>query len=383
MIKAALIGTGNIAQQHIRGFLAYPRRCKIEVLADIYPESAEETKNRHGLDAEVYSDYRKVLDRSDIDLVDICGPPHTHAEISIAALDSGKHVLVEKPMAASLADCDAMLKAVKRSGRTLSVVAQNRFRPALMNLKTILDTGLAGDIVHVQVNSYWWRGHSYYDLWWRGTWEKEGGGCTLNHAVHHIDALIWMMGMPYDVLAVMGNTSHDNAEVEDLSMSFVRFENGALGQITASVVHHGEEQELIFQGKNARVSAPWKVCASSAKQNGFPVKNDDLQQRIKGYYATLPRIEFAVPHQGQINDVLQAIEDGKDPLIRGEDGKNTLELITAIYKSAITGEKVTLPLAKEDPFYTMEGILSRAPRFYKKSASVVKFDDNDITIGNI
>ncbi len=93
-----------------------------------------------------------------------------------------------------------------------------------------------GPIVHTQVDSYWWRGHSYYDLWWRGTWEKEGGGCTLNHAVHHIDLFQWMNGMPAEITAITSNTSHDNAEVEDLSIAIGKYENGSLAQITSSVL---------------------------------------------------------------------------------------------------------------------------------------------------
>lgn len=177
-------------------------------------------------------------------------------------MEANKHVLVEKPMASSLEECDLMNDAARRTGKILSVVAQNRFRTPMMKLKSVLDSKLMGEIVHVQVDSFWWRGHCYYDLWWRGTWEKEGGGLTLNHAVHHIDAMLWMNGRPNQVQAFMSNVSHDNAEVEDLSIGMLKFDNGALGQITSSVVHHGEEQQLIFQGAKARVSVPWKVTAS-------------------------------------------------------------------------------------------------------------------------
>ena len=102
----------------------------------------------------------------------------------------------------------------------------------------------------------------YYDLWWRGTWEKEGGGYTLNHAVHHIDMLCWMMGLPDKVTSILANTAHDNAEVEDLSGSVLQYPH-ALGQLTASVVHHGEEQQLVFQCEKAKISAPFSVHAST------------------------------------------------------------------------------------------------------------------------
>ncbi len=381
MIKVAIVGTGGISSSHIEGYLKFPDRCKIVALVDIYPEKAEEKKKKFNLtDASVYDDHKKILDRGEIDLIDICTPPYVHAEIAINSLNAGKNVLVEKPMAASLEECDAMLKAAARNRKLLSVVAQNRFRTAYMNLKKTLDTGLAGDIVHAQIDSFWWRGHCYYDLWWRGTWEKEGGGCTLNHAVHHIDMAVWMMGMPEEVQAVMSNTSHDNAEVEDISIAVLSYKNGALGQITSSVVHHGEEQQIIFQGKKARISTPWKVYASESKSNGFPERNEALEQELQEYYDSLPETRYT-NHTPQINDVLGALETGEKVMVSGEDGKRALELITAIYKSAVVKQPVKLPLTREDPFYTLEGMQANAPHFYEKSASIENFENDDITIG--
>jgi predicted dehydrogenase len=381
MINVAIVGTGSISKEHIKGYLQFPDRCKIVALVDIYPEKAEEKKKTFNLEyTDIYDDHKKILYRNDIDLIDICTPPYVHAEIAINSLNAGKNVLCEKPMAASLEECDAMLEAAKRNNKLLSIVAQNRYRTAFMKLKKTLDSGLAGDIVHAQIDSLWWRGHSYYDLWWRGTWEKEGGGCTLNHAVHHIDMTAWMMGMPEEVQAVMSNTSHDNAEVEDISIAVLKYKNGALAQITSSVVHHGEEQQIIFQGKNARISAPWKVYASTSKSNGFPEKNESLEQEIEKYYKSLPEEKYN-GHTAQIDDVLNYFETGENVLILGEDGKNDLELITAIYKSAATRQPVKIPLSKYDPFYTVSGIQANVPHFYKKSASIENFDNENITVG--
>jgi predicted dehydrogenase len=295
-------------------------------------------------------------------------------------LHAGTNVLVEKPMASSLEEADQMLKAAEQSGKFLSVVAQNRFTTPMMKLKGVLDSKLMGPIVHVQVDSFWWRGHNYYDLWWRGTWEKEGGGCTLNHAVHHIDAMLWMMGPPVELQAMMANTSHDNAEVEDVSMAMLRFPGGALGMITSSVVHHGEEQQLIFQGKEARVSAPWKVVASTSRSNGFPEPNPELEQQIQQKADTLPDV-IHVGHAGQVENVLNAIETGSPLLVDGRSGRNTLELIVGIYKSASTGEKVTFPLEAGDAFYTREGIMQHAVHFYEKKTAVENFEDLSITLG--
>ncbi|MBD0383631.1 Gfo/Idh/MocA family protein [Paenibacillus sedimenti] len=274
-----------------------------------------------------------------------------------------------------------MLEVAAESNRILSVVGQNRFLDPMMKLKHTLDSGLLGKIVHAQVDSFWWRGHSYYDLWWRGTWEKEGGGCTLNHAVHHIDMLQWMMGMPQTIQAVMSNTLHDNAEVEDISIAVLSYPNGSLAQVTSSVIHHGEEQQLIFQGERARVSAPWKVYASSSKENGFPERNPALEAEIELYYNSIESLRYR-GHAGQIDDVLKAIENNSlQVLIDGNECRRTLELITAIYEAATTAKPVSLPLTKESKFYSRESFLANAPHFHAKKKSVAAFGTNEISLG--
>lgn len=272
-----------------------------------------------------------------------------------------------------------MIRARDESGRLLSVIAQNRFRQPIADLKALLDSGLAGPVRAVQVESFWWRGHSYYDLWWRGTWEKEGGGCTLNHAVHHIDMLCWMMGLPESVSSVLANVAHDNAEVEDLSMSILRYP-GALGQLTASVVHHGEAQQLVFQCEKARLSAPFDCYASTAMPNGFPVRNEELEREIAAFAAALPRLQWE-GHAGQLEDVLRAVEQGGSPAITAEDGRRTIELITAVYKSGATGRTVTLPLDRDDPFCSVSGILENVPHFYEKTVSAAGLE-GEITLGS-
>jgi len=380
MISVAIIGAGMISKNHINGYLAFPERCKITHIVDIFPEKAEKKKREFNLDAKVSSSYKDILNAADIDLVSICTPPFCHAEMTVDFLNAGKNVLVEKPMAASIEECGTMIAAAEKSGKVLSVVAQNRFRDPVFNLKKVLDSQMIGKIAHAQVDSFWWRGHSYYDLWWRGTWEKEGGGCTLNHAVHHIDMLCWMLGLPKRVSAVISNVCHDNAEVEDISAAILQYDGGlcakgALAQVTSSIVHHGEEQQIIFQGEKARISWPWKVMANLAQPNGFPggEKNTELMDQINNYFESLPVLSHTL-HEGQIDDVLSAIENGSQPMITGEDGKSTIELITAIYKAGTEQKIVYLPLQKDDPFYTAAGMKERAPRFYNKTASV---NDND------
>ena len=379
MIRVAIVGTGNISHAHVKGYLEFPDRCKIVALVDIVPEKAQRMKETYQLDADVYDDHEKILSRTDIDLVDVCTPPYVHASISINCLRSGKNVVCEKPMAASLEECDAMIRARDESGKKLSIIAQNRFRQPIANLKALLDSGIAGPVRSVQVDSFWWRGHCYYDLWWRGTWEKEGGGCTLNHAVHHIDMLAWMMGLPQKVTSVLANVAHDNAEVEDLSASILQYP-GALAQLTASVVHHGEEQQLVFQCEKAKIAAPFTCYASSSKPNGFPERNEALEQEIAAFADSLPKVQYEI-HPGQLENMLTAIETDTEPAITGEDGRRTIELITGIFKSGALGQTIDLPLQKDDPFYTVEGIMQNVPHFYEKTTSAADLD-GEISYGS-
>lgn len=378
MLNVAIVGTGAISPLHIEGYMSFKDEVKIVSLCDIYPEKAEKIAEKYGLNVSVYDNHEEMLEKENIDLVSVCTPPYVHAEIAINAMKAGAHAVVEKPMAASLKECDDMNRVSKETGQTLSIISQNRFTNSMMKLKRLLDDKVIGKVLHTQVDSFWWRGHNYYDLWWRGTWEKEGGGCTLNHAVHHLDIFKWMNGMPDEITAVMSNVAHDNAEVEDLSIAIGKYKDGGLATLTSSVVHHGEEQQLIFQGEEGRISAPFKVYASTSQGNGFPEENTEKMNRITEKYEAIDDLPYE-GHTGQLNNVIQSILGHEDLVVNGDQGKETLELIMAIYSSSQSGEKVNLPLEPTHPFYTKEGVMEHAPRFYEKSGSVENFEEGNIT----
>jgi predicted dehydrogenase len=398
MINVAIIGSGSISRLHLEGYLAFPERCTVVALCDIEYENCVKTKEKFALkdNVRLFSSHTEMIKemRGGIDVVSVCTPPYTHAALTIDCLNAGINVVCEKPMAASLEECDAMLEAEKKSGKVLCCVAQNRFLDRILSLKKVIDSGRAGKVLHAQVDSFWWRGLHYYDLWWRGKWETEGGGCTLNHAVHHIDMLLWMLGMPEKITAVISNAAHNNAEVEDISVAVLQYgesevcAKGALAQITSSVIHHGEEQQLIFQSEKARISAPWKVTANAAAPNAFPLPEHDtaLEKSLTEFVESQKPLEYS-GHTGEIDDVLTALEKrraGGDalPLITGRDGRNTLEVITAIYKAGATGARVKLPIARDDPFYTVKGIMASVPHFYEKKAAVRNFSGEITTGGN-
>lgn len=379
-LGVAILGTGGIAATHIDSYKKFPQSCEIRAVCDLYPEKAEKLAAEKGIAAAVYSDYKELVNDPGIDLVSVCLPPSMHCETATAFLNAGKHVLTEKPMAASLAECDSMIEASKKSGALLAVVAQNRYKIPIMKVKALIDSGRYGRLLHTTVASYWWRGRRYYDLWWRGTWEKEGGGCTLNHAVHHIDLVRWIAGMPQEISGVITNVSHDNSETEDLSVAILKYADGSLAQVTASLVAHGEKQEMAFHTEKACLTVPWEPKVSRAKENGFSEDDDEGLKKLMEEYDALEPIENE-GHLGQIGNFLSAIE-GKEPLlVDGVEGRQTLELIMGLYKASVTRMPVRFPLSADDPVYTKEGVQALMPRFHEKTGSIENFSTSAITLG--
>ncbi|GIG41029.1 Gfo/Idh/MocA family protein [Cellulomonas phragmiteti] len=370
MLTIGVVGTGGIASAHLAGYAAFPQQCRVVALHDAVASRAHDTRSAHGLDGADVVGWEELLARQDVDLVSVCTPPSTHRHLTVDLLRSGKNVLVEKPMAPSVADCDAMLAAAHEAGKQLGVVAQNRFRDDLAVVKETIDSGLLGPVAHVRVDSAWWRGTPYYDLDWRGTWRSEGGGPTLNHAIHHVDLLLWMLGAPERVTAVMTNAWHDNSEVEDLSVALLEWER-TIATLTASVVHHGEEQAFAVQGRDAAVAQPWSVRAEAAQPNGFPARGGDAGLVASIEQLAADRAPLAHEgHAGQIGDLLAALVQGRAPAITGEDGRRTVEVVTAVYQAAIERRPVDLPLDPASPWYTGEALLARAPRYHEKTRAV-------------
>ena len=359
-IGVGIVGTGGIARAHMKGYAALAERCRIVAVADIDGERARAAAAEAGDGVRAYDDHRRLLEDGEVQLVSVCTPPFVHASIAIDALRAGKHVLVEKPMAASLEECDAMIRAAEESGTTLAVVFQNRWRPEWRRAKAVIDSGLLGRILFGKVDCLWWRGDNYYDVWWRGTWERECGGATINHAVHHIDGFLWFMGEPESVYAEMEALARP-IEVEDFSTAIVRFRSGAVGQILSTVVAQHNTDRIEITGTRAGISLPWDVFAVSARPNGFPQQAPEVKAEIEAHAAAVP-VPAHQGHAAQIEDLLDAIREGRPPLVDGVAGRRAIELITGIYLSATTGERVRFPLDASCPFYTTEGLRARVKR---------------------
>jgi predicted dehydrogenase len=202
----------------------------------------------------------------------------------------------------------------------------------------------------------------------------------MNHAVHHIDLFQWMMGMPVELQAYSVNLNHQNSEVEDFSTAILRFASGAIGQITASLVHHGEEQQMVFQCERAKLSVPWSLKAFKQKENGFPEDDPGTLAELQTLHDELPDLNLT-GHDAQQANFLNAIV-GREPLmVDGAQGRRTLELVTAIYQSAHLGQPVKFPMTGADPFYTRDGVAKHARHFHEKTVSVDNFATNDISFG--
>jgi len=371
MTRIGIIGTGAIAAVHVDAYRRFPERSEITAVCDTFADKARGFAEQHSLSSAVYGDYKEMLSDPGIDAVSICLPPSLHAQAAIDALDAGKHVLVEKPMASSLEECDRMIEASERNGKLLSVVCQNRFKSPVVKVKRMFDSGAVGNVLLATFNSLWWRGEMYYDLWWRGTWEQESGGCFLNHSVHHVDLMHMLFGIPLTVRGFITNVGHDNSECEDLGFALFDYGN-MIVNFTSSLVSHGEKQTISIQGKKGSLEIPWSIDASRPLPNGFPEQDGEAAARLQELYDSLPGLSYE-GHPAQVLNFLQAI-DREEPLaIDGNEGKRTLELIIAVYKSSVEERAVTLPILREDPFYRKESMIASMPRFHEKKRSVENF----------
>ena len=383
-IGIAVIGTGAVSAIHAQSYLA-TEGCELRVLCDKDIRKAERLRESLGReDLAVMENADEVFARPDIDAVSICLPPALHCSAAVAALRAGKHVLVEKPMASSLEECDAMLEAEKESGKLLAVVANQRFDTPAMRVRQMLAEHAGGRTLYAAISSVWWRGGNYYDLSWRGTWEKECGGCLTSHAVHHIDMTAWTLGMPRRVTAFLGNLAHDNSECEDYAIGVLEYPD-MIAQLTANILTHGgdAEQGLVFQTEQGSLSIPWRTVSDRALPNGFPEEDGEAHRRLQARYDSLPEVTVT-GHAGEIANFIRAIAGEEELIVPGRQGRNAIELIMAMYKSAATHAPVDLPIAKDDPFYRRESMTKAMPHYHEKHRFAESVDNAPpITFGRM
>lgn len=379
MINIGIIGTGAISRIHIDSYKKFSNKCSVVAICDTVKEKAELLCKEKDLDATIYTDVNDMLKDENVDAISVCLPPSLHSKFTILSLDAKKHVLCEKPMATSIEECDLMVDAVSRNKKILSIVSQNRYKDEITKVKQILDSGKLGKIHFANFNSLWWRSDIYYHLKYRGTWQSDNGGCTMNHSIHYIDLMIMLFGKPKSVRAYFNNLNHKNSECEDISIAIFEYEDKVI-TFNSSLLSHGEKQSITIDGENAGISIPWNVNASKTLANGFPLDDEEKAKEINDLYNSLDNLKYK-EHDAQILHFLNAIENPANEYISQDDGKNTIEVVMALYKAAQEETRVNFPIEKDDPYYKKETMIGKMTRFNEKEIFLDSLPNIEISLG--
>lgn len=357
-IKTALVGCGKVGHLHAAALKNLPESEFVAVCG----RTAEKANSFAGkYDVAAFTDVREMLAKSKAEAICVCTPHPEHADPTIAAARAGVHALVEKPLASSLADCDAMLAAARENKTIISTVCQRRFYPPCQRIRRAIDEGKIGTPVLGTATVFGWRDEAYYKSDpWRGTWKLEGGGVLVNQSPHQLDLLTWYLGEIDEVFGYWGNLNHPYIEVDDTAVAVVRFKNGGLGNIVVSnsqnpalnahvSVHGANGASLGVQTDRGAMFVPGLSNISEAPFNDIwtisgeeqflpPWKEEDAR-----LFASVNPMEYF--HRLQIQDFLRAIIERRPPAITGEDGRRTVELFAAIYQATREKKAVKFPLS--------------------------------------
>jgi predicted dehydrogenase len=331
-MRFAIIGCGRIAYRHIEAIGANPRAILV-ALCDLNIDKANE--RNAGIDAKVYRDYNEMLTKEDIDVVCIMTPSGMHAEHAIDIITKyKKHVVVEKPVSLTISAGMKLIEVAKKNNVKLFAVHQNRFNKAVQKIRSAIDNKNFGRITLGTVRIRWSRGQSYYDRDpWRGTWALDGGALT-NQAIHHIDLLQWLVG-EIDSVSAVGATLLADVEVEDTACAWLRFKSGALGAIEATTTARPADKDLeasiSILGENGAVIVEG---ASVNKLMTWTFDNSDLSE-----YSENPPNVYGFGHNHIIDNVVEVIKHGGEPLVTGEEALKSIKLLHALYRSMELGGK--------------------------------------------
>lgn len=339
-LRVALVGCGRISARHSQ-LLAEGKvdGANLHCVCDIVSEKAKKIADAYGVPA--YSDMHEMMRVEKPDLVAVLTESGNHAGHVIQLAQYGAHILVEKPMALTLADADKMIEVCDVAGIKLFIVKQNRFNLPVVKLREALEQQRFGKLTMGTVRVRWCRPQSYYDQDpWRGTWAYDGGVLT-NQASHHVDLLEWMMG-DVDSVFAMSRTALADIETEDTAVVLLRFTNGALGIIEATTATRPKDLEgsISILGEKGTVEIGGFAVNEMKVWNfseSLPI-DDDV---IKNFSVNPPNV-YGYGHKEYYDHVVKAIRDGGRNLVDGLAGRRSLELITAIYESIETGAEVVL-----------------------------------------
>ena len=343
-MRYALIGCGRISPNHIEA--SKNNKLDFVAMCDIVPEVMREKAAKFGLEGvHQYTDYKEMLKQEQPELVAIATESGKHAAIALDCIAAGCNVIIEKPIALSIDDAEAVIRAGREKGVLVCANHQNRFNKSIQCIRKALEDGRFGQLSHGAAHIRWNRGRGYYEQApWRGTWAQDGG-CLMNQCIHNIDLLRWMMGNEVEeVMAYTDQLEHHYLEAEDLGMALVKFKNGAYGLIegTTNVYPKNLEETLYIFGEKGTVKAGG--TSDNIIEEWSFADNIDDPDFIKATYADNPPNVYGFGHTPLYADVIEAIQNKRDPYVTGEDGKRALELVLAIYKSAAEHRPVKLPL---------------------------------------
>jgi len=344
--KFGIVGTGVGAGFCAQGFsmLADAGVAELVAVTSQREERARDFASRWGLKL-WYTDHEEMLRKADIDAVIINAPHYLHHTIALDAMNAGKHTLVDKPMAINLREADEMIETAEKKDLKLGVILQSRFDPIFRKVQEAAKAGKLGRLILGEAVVEWYRTQEYYDSSsWRGCWATEGGGALINQAIHTIDLLLWIFGAPKHLWAQIGTFSH-RTEVEDLAVAVIRFDDDALGVVQGSTATypglptrleiHGTRGTAIVEGEMLR---RWSVIGEKETITEEPKKG--LQSWAS------PELAPAANHASMIKDFAQAILEDREPSVNGAEGRKSLELIRAIYRSGETRSVVDFPLTE-------------------------------------
>jgi predicted dehydrogenase len=288
-----------------------------------------------------YTDYEAFLRHPGLSIVTICAPSGLHAELGIRAARAGKHVLVEKPIETTLERADALIAACEAAGVKLGVIFQSRFLPAAQLLKQTIAEGRLGRLMIGDAYIKWYRAPEYYAPGsWHGTLQLDGGGALINQAIHTVDLLRWIMGPVETVFAMKSALRYPHIEAEDTLVAALRFQNGALGVIEAATsVLPGFKRRLEISGERGTVILDGDAIGCWSIE-GEPENPGDQPQLTDG--SANPAAISNEGHRRQIQEMIEAVLEDRAPMIDGKEGRKSLELVSAIYESAIRGQAVRI-----------------------------------------
>lgn len=345
-MKYALIGCGRISLNHV--VAAVKNNLEIVAFCDIQKQNAEDKILKFDLQEKnihVYTDYIEMLEKEHPELVAIATESGKHAQIALDCLEYGCNLIIEKPIALSIADADKIIIKAKEKGVQVCACHQNRFNKSIVEIRKALEKKRFGKLLYGTAHIRWARDHEYYDrALWRGTWEQDGGA-LMNQCIHNIDLLRWMMGDEVDmVFGMTDRMIHPYIQAEDLGIAVVKFKNGSYGIVegTTDVYPRNLEETLYIFGEKGTVKAGGQSVNIIDEWRFSDYFGDEEQ--IKQECSENPPNVYGFGHSKLYKNVIAAIEGKEKLIVDAEAGKRALELVLAIYKSAATGQPVKLPL---------------------------------------